>query len=330
MRYAIDIAEDATISSGPLPVNIGFRFGLCNSLSATFVGARSTMFDYTHRVVLPANVLATSFDGYTTPWIDLGNGVIPTVAAQPLYCGIQAVQTTSAVTPTWTLATSGQWEAGCAAFTTTSGTGAFRLRQYVTGTGVGTATLNLAGARGTAVFVLTRTTNISGGAPTITVTDSGSNTWTNLTAITNASDTTNGSTLQLSYCLNMKGTDVQLGTNAILCTTSTHIATVTTIIVAEYDSNIAAADATAQTTGTGNSTAPAAASYSPTSTGTLILTYAATGTGQATCPTLTTAGFFAYAEQGGTAVPCTMLGDNWGNGTLATGMVNVQVCGTEE
>ena len=329
MRYAIDIAEDATITSGPLPINIGFRFGLANSLAATFSGLRSTTFDYTHRVVLPASVLATSFDGYVTPWIDLGNGVIPTVAGQPLYCGIQAVQPTSAVTPTWTLGATGQWEAGCAAFTTTGNRGAFKLRQYNVNTGVASAALTLAGARGTAVFVLVRTTNIAGGVPTVTVSDTAGNTWTALTAINNASDTTNGSSLQLFYCLNMVGTDANLGANTITAATTVHAATATNIIIAEY-SGIVAADATAQTTGTGSSTAPATGAFSPTSVGTLILTYAATGTAQTTAATLGTAGFFANAVQGSSGALQMMLGDNWGNGTLATGMVNVQVCGTEE
>ena len=127
MKYMIEVAEDATITSGPLPINIGFRFGLAQSLAATFANTRSQMFDYTHRVVLPAAVLATSFDGYVSPWIDLGNGVVSSVAGQSLFCGIQVPATTGAVTPTWTLATTGQWEAGCCAFTTLNGKGAFRL-----------------------------------------------------------------------------------------------------------------------------------------------------------------------------------------------------------
>jgi hypothetical protein len=332
MRYAIDIAEDATITSGPLPINIGFRFGLPNSLAAAFSGPRTAMFDYSHRVVLPAAVLATGFDGYVSPWVDLGNGVIAPVSGQPLYCGVQAVQPTSGVTPTWTLATTGQWEAGCAAFTTTGGRGAFKLRQYLTAAGVASAiTTAQTFGRGSAVFVLVRTTNIAGGVPTVTVSDTATNTWTKLTAINNASDTgpTNGSSLQLIYCLNMAGTDANLGADIITAQTSVNNATITQIIVAEY-SSIVAADATAQTTGTGNSTAPAAAAYSPTSTGTLVLTYAATGTNQATCPTLGTAGFFALAELGLSNAACLLLGDNWGNGTLAAGLVNVAVVGTEE
>ena len=333
MKYMIEVAEDATITSGPLPINIGFRFGLAQSLATTFAPTRSGIFDYTHRVVLPASALATSFDGYVSPWIDLGNGVVSSVAGQSLFCGIQVPATTGAVTPTWTLATTGQWEAGCCAFTTLNGKGAFRLvNAYNLTAGVASAASTAVGnGRGNLVIVITRTTNIAAGTPTVTVSDTAVNSWTNLTAINNASDVgpTNGSSLQLTYCLSMAGTDANLGANIITSTSTVHAATVTSGIVLEYEQMGGTIDATAQSTATGNNTAPAAASFTPTSAGDLILSYMATGTSQATCPTLGSP-FFAVQENGGTATPCIAIGDNWGNGALVAGLVDVIVCGTEE
>lgn len=330
MKYQIEIAEDAAITSGA-PVNIGFRFGLPRSLAATFVGARTMMFDYTHRVLIPSAAIATSFDGYVSGWIDLGNGVIGNdVAGRSLFCGLMVPAPASPVTPAWTLATTGQWEAGCVAFTTAGNKGIFRLVQYsASSSAVATVSTGALGfGRGNLIVVIVRSTNIAAGAPTNTVLDNAGNTFTPLTIITNASDGANGSSLQLFYNVSMAGTDALLGLDVITNTASVHVPSAQAIIVLEYE-NTGAIDASAQTTGTGNSTAPAAGAYTPTSVGDLILSYAATSTGQATCPQLNSP-FFGVAEQGGTAAACLMVGDNWGNGALTAGLVNVVVVGTEE
>jgi hypothetical protein len=330
MKYKIEIGEDADLGTAG-PLNISFRFGIASGTSIA-TGVTATRFqvpNYQHRPYLSTSALTGNSEAYDSGLIDLGNGITSSIASQPLYCGLQLPAGTGGVTPTWTLPTTGQWEAGCCAFTTTGNKGAFKFMQGAAGANVATATTTtMSNTAGNTILVIVRSTNIAAGAPTTTVTDTAGNTYTALTQITNASDGAHGSSLQFFYCLSITGTQANLTVNAVTATGGTNQPTAMTVVAFEY-SGIVAIDATGQTTGTGNSTAPVASSQAPTSAGTLILSYWASSTTQATLPIMSTAGFFTLLSFAATSAGLG-LADNWGNGSLGAGLVNVIAMGTEE
>lgn len=328
MRYFIEVGEDATITSGPLPINLAFsqQLGTATGAKLTFNNA----FGYTHRMVLPAAVLATSFDGYVSGWIDLGNGVLLDTAGRALTMGIQVPQGTGAITsPAWAIS-SNQWESATVGFKTNGTYGNARLIQQNNGV-ASSSSVALSAVQsitGNSIFVFFRTTNPAGGAPTVTVTDTAGNTYTTGTLVTNASDGANGSSLGMAYAVNATGN----AANVVTVTTTVNLSTQIEAIYIEYAGvNSGGGIDAAQVGATGNSTAPASGNYTPATAGDLVFTFMATAASLASQPTKPTAfelrGSLFNATQGALAVA-----DNFGNGTLITakGQINVLCCGTEE
>jgi hypothetical protein len=323
MKYKFEISEDATITGGPLPVNLAFSqaLGTANSAALSYPG-----FGYTHRVVLPASVLATSGQLWESDWVDLGNGQLLTSAGASLIAGIQVPQTTAAVNPTWTIAAN-QWEAATIGFKTNNATGNFKLVQQLTWAitssvaSIGAAVLQT--VKGNAVYVIFRTTNTVGGAPTVVVTDTAANTYTTSALTTNATDGTYGSSLGIAYCTNVTG----LATNTVTLTTSVNLASQIEFIYLEYSGMGTGGIDAALVSATGNSTAPASGNYTPGTAGDLILSFFATAASLTSQPTssFVLRGAAFTATQGALAVA-----DNFGNGALATGQVNAITIGTEE
>jgi hypothetical protein len=324
MRYQIEVGEDATIVGGPLPINLAFsqQLGTVTAAKLSYPG-----FGYTHRLVIPAAVLSSSFDGYISDWIDFGNGIITDTAGRALIMGIQIPQTTGAITsPAWTIA-SNQWEAATVGFKTNGNLGNFKLVQQNNGVAASSAIILSAvqSVTGNSYFVFFRTTNPVGGAPTVTVTDTALNTYTTGTLVTNATDSANGSSLGVAYCINATGT----AANVVTVTTATNLSTQIEAIYIEYAGMGSGGIDAAQVGTTGNSTAPASGNYTPSTAGDLVFTFMATAASLASQPTVPTAfvlrGALFNATQGALAVA-----DNFGNGTFTTGQVNLICCGTEE
>ncbi len=327
MKYKIEVAADATVAGGATPVNLAFS---CTEAANGAIGGIGTtpLFNFNHRMVVPGSS-ASSFAGYDTGWIDLGNGILSLAANQKLTMGIQAPQSVSAVSPAWTI-TSNQWEAVTVGFKTQSNAGLFRLmdstaNDSVTGTVAGSTSLN--SVAGDTIVVVIRTTNAAGGAPTVVVTDTYLNTYTTTALTTNASDGAHGSSLCIAYCTNIASAAVGAGAaNVITVTTSVNVATAMGMIALEY-SNMGSGGIDAALVGTtGNSTTAASGSYTPATTGDLIITAFATAGAIAPISTVNS-NFRSLAQR--TNQPLSVA-DNFGNGSLATGQINVIACGTEE
>ena len=162
--------------------------------------------------------------------------------------------------------------------------------------------------------------------PTITVTDTQGNTYTALAITTNASDSANGSSLQLFYVL---GVPASLA-NTITATTTTHVATITQMWVLEVV-GVVAIDATSRAATTGSSAAPASGSYSPTSVGDYLITVFASqcaGVALTAQPTISAGWTMRGTIFSASGAIC--IADNFGNGSLTAGCVNAIVIGTEE
>lgn len=327
MKYMIEVAEDATITSGPLPINIAFtqRLGTATTLKLSYPG-----YAFTHRLVLPATVIATSFDGYLSGLVDLGNGVLTDNAGAALLVGIQIPQSTGAITsPSWTLPTTAQWEAATVGYKSDGARGNFKLIQQnsianTTATLVFTAVQSIAGST---AYVFFRTTNAAGGAPTIAVTDTAGNTYTTGTLITNASDPGGGgSSIGVAVCTNMLGN----AANVVTITGTTNVPTQMCGVYLEYAGMGAGGGIDAAQVGTtGSSTTPASGAYTPATAGDLVFTFCGTSTSEASQPTAPT----NFLLRGSIFLPtqgCLQVADNFGNGTLAAGVVNVIAMGTEE
>jgi hypothetical protein len=323
MKYKIEVSADATITGGAAPINLQWAQQL-----GTVVGSLlpySSELPYTHRLVVPS-AAQSSFLGYDSGWIDLGNGALSPTAGRALQMGIQVPQSTAAIaSPTWTIA-SNQWEAATVGFKTSGNTGAFKLVQTSSNASVSSVALPaLQMVTGNSYFVFFRTTNVVGGVPTVTVTDTALNTYTTGTLVTNASDGANGSSLGVAYIINAVGN----ASNTITVTTSVNLSTVVSAIVIEYAGLGSGGIDAAQVGTTGNSTSPASGAYTPATAGDVVFTFMATAATLAAIPTapaaFTLRGVpFTFAT-GGLAVA-----DNFGNGSLATGVINVITAGTEE
>jgi hypothetical protein len=328
MKYKIEAGEDCTITSGPLPVNLQLWQGI--GLTNAAVQTVNNCFAYSHRFVLPAAVLATSFNGYDSGWIDIGNGVNPNNANTPLQAGLLVPQTTGAVNPTWTI-TSNQWEAVTVGFKTLNNAGNFFLKQTFSATSAVNGNLTLGSnqtiASGDTIIVVIRTSNGAGGAPTVTVTDSGGNAYTTTAATTNATDDTNGSSLFVAYVTNCVG--FSLGNLTVSYTVNANAGSTAVALV--YGNMGSGGRDSALVGATGNSTSPASGNYTPGTVGDLLITAYASGANitptSSTTPTAYRNVFngFAAAHSGSLSVA-----DNWGNGALATGAINIITIGTEE
>ena len=324
MNYQIEVGEDATLSGGPLPINLSFCEKLGTSTGATLAYPG---FGYTHRLVIPAAVLATSYDGYISNWINLGNGQLLTTAGAALQMGIMVPQTTGAVNPTWTIA-SNQWEAATVGFKTNGNTGNFKLIQQ-TNAVASAASVALPAVQsisGNAIYVIIRITRaVGGGTPTVVVTDTAGNTYTNSAFTTNATDNANGSIILIASSTNIVGN----AANIVTVTTSVNAATQLEAIYLEY-AGMGSVGVDAALVGvTGNSTSPASGNYTPATAGDLIFSFFGTSASIASQPTVGSnfniRGSLFNATQG-----CLAVADNFGNGSLTTGLVNVVVAGTEE
>lgn len=325
MKYKMEVSEDATITSGPLPLNIGFAQTLAGA-NGLATPASATI-GYTHRFVAPAAVLATSGSLYDSNWVDLDNGILLSTAGAALVCGLMVPQTTGAVNPTWTIP-SNQWEACTVGFKTTSNLGVFKFVQATSVSNTAGATAIALPAQvttsGNSLFIFIRTTNIAGGAPTVVVTDTAGNSWTNTALTTNATDGANGSSLLVAYATNITGN----AANVVTVTFSVHIPADSIAVGLEYNSAAAGIDA-ALVGSTGNSTSPASGNYTPSTAGDLVFSFFATAANLGAAPTVGS-NFFPRFQIWTAAAGSIAVADNFGNGTLAAGVVNFIGAGTEE
>lgn len=324
MKYKIEVSEDATLSGGPLPINLSF-----STQQAASLGSQSILNffqpGYSHRLVVPATVLATSGALYDSGFIDLGNGLLPNAADSALIMGIQIPQTTAAVNPVWALPSSQQWEAVSVGFKTSANAGQFRFVQSNGNDGTtSVATALAAPAKGNAIIVIGRTTNVVGGVPTIAVTDTAGNTYTVTALTTNATDGANGSSLFIAYAINIIGG----APITVTITPSVNLPTATQILALEYAGLGSGGIDAALVGATGNSAAPASGNYTPATTGDLIICASATAGSAATTTTIGN-NFRVILGRGSVSGLLTMA-DNFGNGALTTGVVNVIAIGTEE
>lgn len=325
MKYCIEAGEDCTLGTKG-PVNLSFAFG--PGVASANKQALNNTPVYNHRFVIPSTALATSFDGYQSNWVDLGNGIVSTAANQPLYAGINVPAGTSAVDPTWTIATN-QWEAITVGFKTQFSAGNFELVQQTNNSAAAT-TISVAPSTvpGSTIILIVHSTNSATGTPAFSVSaNTAADTYTPTAVQTNASDGTNGSSLCILYASNSKGAN----TNTITVS-ATNSPTELSIIYLEYayqGMGTGGLDATAVGT-TGSSTAPASGNYTPATAGDLLITAFGTSASLSAIPVMSTAGYFIRgaifnATQGALAVA-----DNFGNGALATGAINIVAVGTEE
>jgi hypothetical protein len=324
MKYKIEVSADATIAGGAAPINLQFNQQL-GTATDSILPYGSTL-GFTHRLVVPGSS-ASSFLGYDSGWIDLGNGVLGPTAGRALQMGIQVPQSTAAISsPTWTIA-SNQWESATVGFKTSGNAGVFKIVQTTSNAAAASSVAlpALQMVTGNSYFVFFRTTNPAGGAPTVVVTDTALNSYTTGTLVTNASDGANGSSLGVAYVINATG----VAANIITLTTSVNLSTVVSAIVIEYAGLGSGGIDAAQVGATGNSTSPASGAYTPATAGDVVFTFMATAATLAAVPTAPAAFVlrgvpFTFAT-GGLAVA-----DNFGNGALATGQINVVAIGTEE
>ena len=324
MKYKFEVGEDCTISGGPTPVMLDWVWGTTvsngNALSIAAVNSPygSSTFGLTHRVVVPAAALATSGILWDSDWITLTNGVLPQFTNQSWGVAISVPQPiTTAINPTWTIA-SNQWEAATIGFQTVGAAGGARVRAITQAIGVGSAvTVGISPKTGNTLIIGVRTTNIAAGAPTVTITDASGNStsYTSLAQVTNASDGANGSTLQIFYTIGIKTT---WNGSALTATTSTHVATVTEIIVVEV-AGIVAVGGTSQASATGNSTSPAASNYAPAEAGDYIANFFASAANIASA-TVTPGLQRSYQNAAGGTIG---FADNFANGALSAGAINV-------
>jgi hypothetical protein len=321
MRYKIEASEDVTISGGPKAVNVAFATRLTTATGALI--SATYALDFQNRFVAPASALATSGYLYDSDWIDLGNGSLSQTATQPLICGLQVAQSTAAVTPTFTIA-SNQWEAATIGFKTYLNQGAFRLFQSTTGNGTGTAVTVAKSMRtGSLVVVAIRTTNSGSGIPAYTVTDTAGNTYTVATKVTNATDGANGSSITFAYSVNITGNSAN-----VITVTTTNSPTAILAYAFEYRNCGTGGIDSAQVGATGNSTSPSSGAYTPGTTGDLILTMMGTSVTLGSAPTVDSN--FEIRGQFFSASGSMSIADNFGNGQLSAGVVNVVMSGTEE
>lgn len=319
MRYKLELAEDATYASAVTPITLAWNWALPTTTGSTIPIQPCSQ----HRVVVPTTVLATSGVLWDSDWIDWGNGYLAGTASIALQLGINTIQSKGALTPTFGLSASEQWEAGTIGFQTVGALGGAVLRQQTnSGTSGVIAAASYLG--GNTIIVVARVTSSATGTSVLSVTDTASNAYTSLGAITNASDSTYGSSLYLFYSIRNKGN----ATN-VITVAGTNSPTLIQAMALEYQ-GITAVGGTGISSATGSSNAPAGGSYTPAEFGDLIITACASqcaGTVLSAQPTIS-----GYQMRGtiflSTGALC--VADNFGNGTLATGAVNAQVCGTEE
>ena len=323
MKYKLEVAEDATITSGPLPVGVALGFAAAASGGASAITSAFGP-NYVHRFVAPSAVLATSGSLYDSGWIDLGNGLLPNSANTALVGALMVPQSTSAINPTWTIATN-QWEAATIGFKTLSNNGFYQHIQAVGNSGTAAAVAATLGATttGSTIIVAFRTTNAAGGTPTVAVTDTAGNSYTTTALTTNASDGTHGSSIGFAYATNTTSN----ASNNVTLTTSVNVATNVAFMAFEYR-NLNGLDA-ALVGATGSSTSPASGNYTPATAGDLLLTIFATNTNLGN-GTFTVANNFRLMASQSSANGTIGIADNFGNGALAAGTVNFIGIGTEE
>jgi hypothetical protein len=256
---------------------------------------------------------------YASEWMDLGNGIISQAANNVLGVMINIPQAATTYNPTFAM-TSGQWEAASTSFKASSGAQMIQQKSATAAAASVAATPALTTGIGNTIIVIVRTTNPSGGAPTITITDAGSNSYTNDTKVTNSSDGTYGSTLQISKCIGATA-----ATGAVTATCTGTSPTQMKILVLEYQ-GILSVDA-ANVNATGNSAAPASGNITTTVAGDLIIGAAANaGSSNA----LTAATGFELRSSLSDANGSIAAVDSLATQALSTGAINIICCGTEE
>jgi hypothetical protein len=320
----LEVGEDCTITSGPLPVTFGFAVQgnfFLTSQATPIIGV-GNYFPFGNRFVIPATVLATSFDGYVSAWTDFGNGILAPFANALLLAGLNVAQSTSVVNPTWTIV-SNQWEAITIGFKTRNAAGAFRLVSMASNsTTVSTLTVssNQTLPQST-VIIIWRTTNSVTGIPVMSVSaNTAGDVYVASAVTTNASDGTNGSSMGVLSTASSAGS----ASNTItISATNSPVKIEMVILEYQYAGVVDAALVGA----TGNSAAPASGNYTPATAGDLIISAMATNAALGTVPTVGS-GFMIRAINAGQGTIA--VADNFGNGALATGAINVICVGTEE
>ena len=328
MNYKLEVSGNATLSSAAV-ASIGITSGLPTTTAQNI--PIQTGMGYAHQCYIPASAPTAPLGNlYDSDFIMMGNGFLLGNANAPLLAGINVPQSTSAITPTFTLPTTGQWEAATIGFKTAGSLGAFRLVQTLCFAGTGAATYALtalSNAPGNAIIVVCKTINSATGIPAFSMSaNTAGDTYTATAVTTNTSDVgaTNGSSLCILYTLSTKGSAAN-----VLTVATTDSPTQCEIIVLEY-SGVGSGGVDAALVGTtGSSTTPSSGAYTPATAGDLLITACSTGTSETTQPTIagawTMRGTIFNATQGTLCVA-----DNFGNVALAGGAINFIGMGTEE
>jgi hypothetical protein len=308
MRYKFEVGADCTLAAAT-GVSLTFTDG-------GFIGF--SIGSLAHRFSIPAAAITSSGEDYASEWIDLGNGALSAAANNALGFLVNIPLAAAAYNPTFAM-TSGQWE--CAGISFKAKTTAQKVQQKTATASTSAVAVTPTNVTmiGNTVVVAVRTTNPAGGGPTITITDVGGNTWSSETIRTNASDTTNGSSLQIFY------STITAATGAITATTTGNLATQMKISVLEY-TGIIAVDVH-NIGATGNSAAPASGVITTSVAGDVIIGAAANG---GSSNTLTAAAGFQIRSSLSDANGSIGVVDNLATTSLTAGAINVVVCGTEE
>lgn len=334
MKYKIEVGEDCTLSAKG-PAYLSFTY----PTAATSAGA-GTLFSaglptIMHRIVIPATALATAALLWDSDWIDLGNGFLGPIANSAAFpaaawlFGINTPAPASPITPTFTLPTSANWQVITLGFTTRNNEGCAILRSSTFGSaGTGSAAMTaISPQKGNLIVVFVRSTNSATGTPVLSISDTAGNVWSKgfATDHNDSHDGAHGSNCNVFWCFHN-------GANAsadVITIVGTNSPADIQGLAFEYP-NVVAVDATAAVVaddgGTAGTTATSA-SYTPTSVGDLLLSCFFSSSTQSSAPTVAT--FFMRLQQF-TAQGSMSACDNWGNGALTAGAINLVAVGTNE
>jgi hypothetical protein len=323
MRYSIQVPANATLGAAG-SVAFGFAWGVSAGGASGLTQAPASMPNVQHVCWINNAALTAVGQLMDSGWCDCGNGFLSSFTNMALYGGMQTPQAVGAVSPTWTLASSTQWEAQTIGFKTSGNAGLFKLIQTNASQAVATTvTATQPTTAGNLVVLFVRSTNSATGIPAFSISsNTAGDTYTVGTVTTNASDGANGSSACFIYVLSSKGAAV----NAITVS-ATNSPVNLGVAYLEYQSASVGLDA-AIVGASGNSAAPLA-TYTTATAGDLVITAEANSANVGVSTTPIAANFMPRLTLNN-ANGSFAVADNWGANGLAAGMVNFSVVGTEE
>jgi hypothetical protein len=332
-KYMIEVSGNAAISGGATVGYISFATDIGNQATQAQTTPVNT-YPWTHQVYFPASGGTTQGSLYSTPWIDMGQGILSPLANNNVWAGLNVPQSTVAVNPTWVIATNA-WEAVTIGFKTQGNNGRFNLLQTITNVAAAATTtialtIGLENLQSNLWLMVVRTKNSATGIPVFSATDTVGNSYVASAVTTNATDGANGSSIGFVYLI---ASNISAGTNTITIS-ATNAPTEIEVAFLEY-TNIGNGGIDAAVVGaTGSSVSPAAGNYTPATVGDLIITAfgSSANVQPANQPTTTGAGqaFFRRVAIFNATQGSLHVADNFANGALTAGSINVMLSGTEE